>query len=311
MSWLGESVLVTGGAGFIGSHLVEELVGAGARVTVLDNSASNLRENLGGNFRLLLGCGYRDIGSCSWSRAKEFDVIFHFAASAYVPPSVKDPFIDFDTNCISTVRLLDALRLWRWPGRLVFASSAAVYGNPATIPVREGDLTVPVSPYGVGKLAAELYATMYAQLHGLRVASLRLFSVYGPRQRKQVVYDLMAKIRDDPDKIEIHGDGTQSRDFTYVSDVVDAAMIVAEKAPMGGEVYNVGAGADISIDGVARYLCALMGVFPEFVYTGINRPGDPEHLAVDIARLRALGYESKVEINDGLMATVDWFKGLQ
>lgn len=303
MTWLGESVLVTGGAGFIGSHLVEELFTAGARVTVLDISKpvgtpSDHKRN--------------NIASINWRSLdidlSRFDVIFHFAASAYVPPSVKDPLADFDTNCTATLRLLDALRHSRWPGRLVFASSAAVYGNPTWSSLREDHPTVPVSPYGVGKLAAERYCTVFAELYGLNITSLRLFSVYGPRQHKQVVYDLMSKIAANPDRIEIHGDGTQSRDLVYVQDAVAAAMLVAEQAPHKGEVFNVATGQYCTIHQLATELCVLMGVNPRFDYTGVNRPGDPEKLTVNIGRLQALGYIPQVELLEGLASTVKWFK---
>lgn len=305
MSWLGESVLVTGGAGFIGSHLVEELVGAGASVTVLDNRPVT-RFEVGPDIAL------SDIrGDSRWSFVDlgGFDVIFHLAANAYVPPSVEDPLSDYATNCTATLNLLEALRVQRWPGRLVYASSAAVYGNPMCSPVREAYPTVPVSPYGVGKLAAERYCSVYAQLYGLNIASLRIFSVYGPWQRKQVVYDLMCKIAAGG-PLHIHGDGTQVRDFTYVTDVVRAAMAVAACGDMAGEAYNVASGSETTIHELAIGLCSFMGAAPEFNYTGVNRPGDPERLAVDISYLRTLGYEPQVKFADGLAATVDWFQSV-
>jgi UDP-glucose 4-epimerase len=180
-----------------------------------------------------------------------YDAIFHFAANAYVPPSVANPAWDYQINFESTFQLLEAMRAVQHPATLVYASSAAVYGNPLRIPVSETDATFPISPYGVGKLAAERYVAVYSGLYGIRAASLRLFSIYGPRQRKQVVYDLMERISQNRDELFIHGDGTQERDFGYVEDVARAAMIVAERGALGGEVYNVGSGQPVSIDWLA------------------------------------------------------------
>lgn len=309
-NWADKLVLVTGGAGFVGSHLVERLVAAGANVKILDieHNPANLAAVRGS-----VVIHTADIRSLAWSSVLshedgDFDVIFHLAASAYVPPSVEDPLFDYRTNFAATLELLEALRQRRWPGRLVFASSGAVYGNPSRLPINEDDVTIPVSPYGVGKLAAERYAAVYAQLYGLRISSMRLFSVYGPRHRKQVVWDLMEKIATGEPTLPIHGDGTQVRDFVYVEDVVGAAMVIASEAEMAGEVYNVASGGRCTIDHLATTLCQLMGAEPTLAYTGLNRPGDPERLTVNIRRLHALGYVPQWKLADGLAATVEWFK---
>jgi UDP-glucose 4-epimerase len=190
----------------------------------------------------------------------------------------------------------------------VFASSAAVYGNAVRVPIREEDPTVPISPYGAGKLAAERYLAIYGSLYGLNVASVRFFSAYGPRQRKQVVFDLLSKLNDDRRNLVIHGDGTQVRDFLYVKDAALSAMTVAARASLSGEAYNVGAGREYTIDVLAKSLCEQVGVHPEFRYTGVNRPGDPEKLVVDITKLKSLGYEPQFEFEEGLAAVVEWFQ---
>jgi len=178
------------------------------------------------------------------------------------------------------------------------------------MPIREDDPTVPISPYGVGKLAAERYVAVFSQLYGLRMASLRFFSAYGPRQRKQVIFDLLAKLSRDRNELFIHGDGSQVRDFLYVEDAARSAMLVVERGCLQGEAYNVGAGQEHTIDDLARALCAITGLSPRFVYGGANRPGDPEKLYVDISRLQELGYRSQVGLERGLANTVAWYQQL-
>ena len=291
---------------------MELLTEVSARVTVIDTLTSGARDNLAGvaDDVTLLEYDVRDIDWEAYLSENGTDVVFHFAANAYVPPSVESPSFDYETNFAPTFRLLEALRRSQWPGRMVFASTAAVYGNAVRVPIREDDPTVPISPYGVGKLAAERYLAVFAQLYGLRLASVRFFSAYGPRQRKQVVFDLLTKMSKDRDRLFIHGDGTQVRDFLYVKDAARAAMIVAADGALNGEAYNVGAGREYTIDVLAKSLCKLTGISPAFDYSGVNRPGDPEKLVVDIKRLESIGYTPRFEFEEGLATVVQWFEDL-
>lgn len=304
----GQHVVVTGGAGFIGSHVVERLIAEQANVTVLDNGTTGDPENLRsveGDYDFVDG----DVldADVLGPVIAQADAIFHFAASAYVPPSVDDPEMDLMQNCVAVLRILEAARRSGRSPRVVIMSSAAVYGDPVHLPVAEDDPLVPISPYGVSKLAAERYAEVYASLHGLPTASLRLFSAYGPRQKKQIVYDFFVKLTTDPASMQIIGDGGQRRDMVFVDDVASAAMAVAERGPMRGEVYNVASGVDVSTLELARELARVYGKDPEFTFTGAVRPGDAQRWSADTTRLRALNWTPGTDLSSGLARTAEWF----
>lgn len=298
-------ILVTGGAGFIGSHLVEHLVAAGAPVTVVDNLATGSLEHLqsvASNVNLVVG-DLGDILRLKRIKLEEYGCVFHLAANSYIPPSVANPAFDFHANLQNSFALLEALRQTANAPGLVNVSSAAVYGNPVRLPIRETDPTIPIAPYGVSKLAAERYVAVYSLLYGLRAVSVRLFSIYGPRQRKQVVYDLFCKLQTNPKRLEILGDGSQARDFTYVQDVVQALILVATAAPNHGEVYNVASGTTHTIAELAEACCRVSGLRPEIVYTGQIRPGDAERWTVDISLLRQLGFDPRTDLDTALSET--------
>ncbi len=304
----GTKALVTGGAGFIGSHLVERLVDLGARVTVVDDLSTGRMENLRGvasrvelhhrPIREVLDEPGLILGS---------DVVFHLAGNPYIPPSVEDPAYDYSLNLDTTFRLLEVLRLGERRPRLVNTSSAAVYGNPQRLPIGESDPTVPISPYGVSKLSAERYVAVYSQLYATPASSVRVFSVYGPRQRKQVVYDLFDRLHGDPRRLQVIGDGTQERDFAYVGDVADALILVAGRAPGRGEVFNVASGRTHSIAQLVSGITDALELDPVIEYTGKVRPGDADRWSVDTSALRSLGYEARTTLVQGLRSTRDWY----
>lgn len=301
-------VLVTGGAGFIGSHLVERLVARGDRVTVVDDLRNGRRDNLGAaeHVRLVEG----DCAAAAHLLASEpFDLLFHLAAPAYVPPSVEDPIADLRANVEQTLIVLQAMRALEQAPRLIHVSSAAVYGQPNVQPIREDCPPAPVSPYGVDKFAAEEHVRVAARLHGLEAVILRYFPVYGPRQRKQVVFDLINKVIADPRRIEVFGTGRELRDMVYVDDVVEATLVAAAHAPAEGEVYNVGSGTMAPIAEVVRHVTRALEASPAVVYTGAVRKGDSERMCADITRLRALGYQPHVSMADGIARTVAWVTG--
>lgn len=305
-------VLVTGGAGFIGSHLVEHLVAGGDAVTVLDDLRNSSKTNLSsvlGRIEVVTadvaGGGLRALVA-----EAGFDRIFHLAGPAYVPPSVEDPVGDNNATVGTTLEVLEAIRHHSPRTQLVYTSSAAIYGDPATQPIHEDLPPAPVSPYGLHKYTAEQEVRLYAMLYGLRTASARLFSVYGPRQRKQVIFDIVRKIVASPARIEAHGDGTQVRDFVYVTDVVGALVHIAGNAPSRGEAYNVASGEPVTIADVITMVCAALGAAPEIVWSGSVRPGDPEKWIPSIERLRAIGFSPSVRTAEGVRRTVEWASGI-
>jgi len=303
-------ILVTGGAGFIGSHLVEELIRGAARVTVVDNLSSGRMRNLEAvrdRLELLqLDLSRDDLRPLLAERG--FATIFHLAGFASVPESVNHPRQDFEKNVVATFNLLEAVREASPRTRVIVASSAAVYGEGKGEPLREDDLTLPVAPYGVSKLAAERYAAVYANVYGLRAASLRLFPVYGPRLRGLVIHDLARKVIENPRELFIHGDGTQVRDFNYVANVVDALLFVAERGALTGETYNVGSEEPVAIRDLAHMICRVMNADPRFVFSGEVRPGVAQRWYADITRIKQLGYRPRLKLAEGLAATIAWLE---
>ncbi len=310
LDYKGCSVLVTGGAGFIGSHLTEEFVRRGAAVTVVDNLSTGYISNLAAvvdridlrqldlvrdDIRLLL-------------TEKKFKTIVHLAANADIPASIREPRADFEKNAVATLNLLDAVHDVSPQSHILHTSSATVYGRGANAPLREDAPAAPISPYAVSKLCSENYMAIYAQLYGLRTAILRLFPVYGPRLRKQVVYDLMMKIRANPDELSIQGDGKQLRDFNHIANVVEAYFVVAKGGSLNGEAYNIAAEETVTIHDLAQMICGRMNVAPRFVYSGDARSGDMQKLTADTSRLKTLGYRSRVNFADGLDDTIAWFR---
>ena len=304
------NILITGGAGFIGSHLVDEFVRRGAEVTVIDDLSTGEIANLSEVSDLI---DLRELNLISDNlrpllSSKTFDLIIHTAANANVPASVENAAMDFQKNAVATFNLLEAVRAESSSAHFINTSSAAVYGKALNASTVEDSPFLPVSPYAVSKLASEHYVSVFAQLYGLRTATLRLFPVYGPRLRKQVVYDLMYKIYKNPNELPIQGDGTQVRDFNYIANVVKAFLTVAERGKLDGEVYNVASEETITIATLAQMICERMEVTPHFAYSGAARAGDMPRMHGNISRLKSLGYHPRLDFAKGLDKTVAWFR---
>lgn len=303
----GRKILVTGGAGFIGSHLVERLVELGSEVTSFDHKPreglSNLASVRNQIDTLSLDLVRDDLEMVL--AAKQFEVVFHLSGSAHMPSSIVDPVRDFERNALATLRMLDAIRRITPQAKFIYTSSALVY-RASSRPVAEDEPLYPASPYGVSKLAAEQYVRLFAQLYGLQAVVCRLFPVFGPRLRSHIIFDIVGRLRTDGTTLSLVGDGTQVRDYTYVTDAVDALLLIARRAPLAGEAYNVGSGNPIEISELANLVAKAMGLSPQLVYSGKGQTGDSPQLRADIARLRTLGYRPKVELKAGVERTVCW-----
>jgi UDP-glucose 4-epimerase len=307
--------LVTGGAGFIGSHLVERLLADGARVRVLDNFSTGARSNLpfakafGRRLEVVRG-DIRQRGVVERA-TRGVRVVFHQAAMRSVPRSVKDPLGANANNVTGTLHVLEAARRAR-VARVVYASSSSVYGDRPDLPKREDQPPVPISPYAVSKAAGEQYAAVWTRLFGVETVGLRYFNVFGPRQDPKSEYAaviprfILWGLRGKP--LEVHGDGAQSRDFTYIDNVVEANLLAARAASVGGEVFNVGCGERVSLLEIIAKLETILGRR----LTREHRPlrqGDVQHTLADVSKAkRLLGYSPLVPFDEGLQRTVDYFK---
>jgi len=308
-------VLVTGGAGFIGSRLADKLLERASLVVVYDNfddfyagKEDNVAHNLRNPKYRLIKADILDYETLL-RVMKEVDVVFHEAAQPGVRFSLENPL---KTNRVNVEGTLNVLMAAKQTGvkKVVYASSSSVYGTPKYVPMDEGHPKNPSSPYAVSKLVAEEYCRVFSEVYGLEIVSLRYFSVYGPRQRPdQAVRAFAERIARGQPPI-VYGDGSQTRDFTYVDDVVEATIKAAEVDDIGGEVFNIGFGRETSIKDLVHKLIKLMEVEgkvePEFKP---SYKGDfPRTLADNSKARRVLGWEPTTSLDEGLRLFLEWFK---
>ncbi|MFA6563385.1 MAG: SDR family oxidoreductase [Verrucomicrobiia bacterium] len=304
--------LVTGGAGFIGGHLAERLVRDGKSIRILDNFSSGREANLRswGDRAEIIRDDIRDRAAVARAMAG-IRIVFHLAALPSVPKSVADPLTSHDINVNGTLNVLLAARDARVQ-RVVFTSSSAVYGDSPTLPKREDMTPTPISPYGLHKLIGEQYCALFTRAWGLQTVSLRYFNVYGPRQDPQSEYaaaipkfiaSLLAGRAP-----TVFGDGEQTRDFTYVANIVDANLAAAAAPEAAGQTFNIAGGRRISVNELIATLNQILGtaVAPSYAPP---RPGDVLHSLADITKAnRLLDGTPRVELAEGLRRTVEWFR---
>jgi UDP-glucose 4-epimerase len=302
--------LVTGGAGFIGSHLVEALLREGLQVRVLDNLSTGHRANLAhleGRYEWVEG----DLADFAVARraVEGIDVVLHQAAIPSVPRSVREPLLAHASGPTATLHLLEAARQ-AGTRRFLFAASSSAYGDTDELPKHEHMLPRPLSPYAAGKLAGEHYVRVYAQTMGLDGVSLRYFNIFGPRQDPSSPYSgvisVFTKAMKEGRRPVIYGDGRQTRDFTYVANAVHANLLALRaERPLNGEVYNVGTGRRISLLDLVAAINRALGTQLEPVFQD-PRPGDVRDSLASLDRIRAaLGYEPVVDFDEGLRRTLE------
>ena len=307
-----EKYLVTGGAGFIGSNIVEELLKRGHKVKVIDNFITGKRENIAPflNDIELIEKDIRDIEAVR-KAVSGVDYVLHQAALRSVPKSVDNPVLTSDINVSGTLNVFIAAKEANVK-KVVYASSSSVYGECKAFPEKEDFILKPISPYAVSKLTGEYYGYTFSRTYGLEVVSLRYFNVFGPRQNPESKYSavipaFISRILEGKPPI-VESDGRQSRDFTYVDNVVAANLAAAKTGGMGGEVFNVACGTSHSLLDILKYLSEFLGkdFEPEFAPA---RKGDVRKTMADISKMKKLlNIEPKVDFKSGLKRTLEWFQ---
>jgi UDP-glucose 4-epimerase len=298
-----KSVLITGVAGFIGRYVARYFSEQGWAVIGLDNSPPENAPlaNLSTYHCLQLP----DPGLSRLLKETSPQVCVHCAGRASVGLSMTDPAADFQTNTVLTFELLNALRLDAPNCRFIFLSSAAVYGNPTSLPIHETQITTPLSPYGFHKLQCEQLCLEFSKVYELPTASLRIFSAYGPGLRRQVLWDICRKLITH-DSLSLQGTGQESRDFIHALDIASAIGTVATSAPMQGEVYNLATGREVTIAELANMALNALNSNHQTEFDGVVPAGNPLNWQADMSKLNALGFSSHVPLERGVQTFANW-----
>jgi len=311
------TILVTGAAGFIGSHLSERLVRQGMSVVGLDNfdpfyepavKWNNIAELLTSpNFKLVEGDIRNPVLAEKVFREGQFDMVVHLAAKAGVRPSIQDPAGYVDVNINGTVVLLEAARA-AGIKKFIFASSSSVYGNNEKVPFSETDnVDNPISPYAATKKAGELICYTYSHLYGMDMTCLRFFTVYGPRQRPDLAIHKFARLIEQGKAIPVYGDGSMERDFTYIEDIIDG-VVASMKQCQGYHIYNLGESRPVRLDVLIAELEKALGK-KAIIDRQPEQPGDVKRTFADVQKaVLELGYQPKTQLADGLKAFVVWMR---
>jgi UDP-glucose 4-epimerase len=300
-----KKILVTGGAGFIGSHLVDALINKGYKVIIIDNLSLGSKENINKKAK------FYKIDICSNKiydifKKEKPDVVFHLAAIPRVPISIQDPVLTTKVNILGTVNIFKTSIDFNVK-RIIFASSSSVYGNQKKLPLKENMIPNPISPYALQKYTGEQFAKIFTNLYKIPIVSLRYFNVYGPRMDFNFEYSLVIgkflKQKTEGKPLTIYGDGNQTREFCYIDDVVEANIsAMNSKKIKGGEVINIGSGKSYSINYLAKLIGGKVKYLPP-------RSGDVLHTKADITLAKKLlNWSPKVSLEEGLEKTKQWFE---
>lgn len=298
--------IVTGGAGFIGSHLADELIKQGHEVLVIDSLVSGSEENVPKEARLIK----KDITTDDLAPDfKDADAVFHFAADPDVRSSAENPANSFKLNVVGTFNVLEACRAVDVK-KFVFASTSTVYGEPETIPTPETQDCEPISNYGASKLACEAYISSYAHSYGIQSTVLRLANIFGTRSTHGVMFDFFHKLKKDPNKLEILGNGKQEKSYLYVSDCVSGTLTAFQNQKKIYGAFNVGSKEKHTVDEIAALVAKTLDSRPKTQYTGGARgwKGDVKLMLLDVSKLDGLGWSQKVSFKEGVRLYLQWLK---
>lgn len=302
---MGKKVLITGASGFLGSYITGEFLDSDWKILAIDRNSFERKRK-----ESLRGVHYKSLSLPS-AQLKEIvsgfapDACIHCAGRASVAESVRNPQEDYESSVLLTASLIDALATGAKSCRTVFLSSAAVYGQPASLPVSEKAQSTPLSPYGYHKRICELLMEQASRLRGVPTVALRIFSAYGPGLSRQVLWEIASQFAT-KGKATLKGSGRETRDFIHAADVAKAVRLVVEKAPFQGEIYNLATEQETSIRDAAEILGGFFGKPESIVFEGGKTPGDPERWVADCTRIRELGFEPSVPLQQGLYGLAEW-----
>ncbi|MDG6994419.1 MAG: NAD-dependent epimerase/dehydratase family protein [Nitrososphaerota archaeon] len=301
--------LITGGAGFVGSHLAERLLSSDVETRILDNFSSGFRSNVPKGAILIEGDVRKEEDVEIASR--DADVIFHLAEFIPNNPghiirySSSNPRSDLDVCVGGTINVLDKAR--KNDSQFVLTSTAAVYGS-GSLPLREDSKTLPISPYGVAKLCAEEYAELYHRSYGIPVTIFRFFNLFGPRQRKYLMYDCLNKMNENPKRVELLGDGKEVRDYIFVNDAIDQVLALSKLPTDSESIFNIGSGAGRTTLEIAQTLARHLGINPEFVLLGNPWPGNSSGLVADVSKSKSYLGEVLTDFDESLGHLISWYR---
>ncbi|MGV8085029.1 MAG: NAD-dependent epimerase/dehydratase family protein [Candidatus Bilamarchaeum sp.] len=296
---------VTGGAGFIGSHLTDSLIENGHDVLVIDNLSSGIKLNVNKSASFLKADITSDLSSKL--KAHEIDTVFHLAADPDVRASALNPKPSFEINVAGTYSLLESARKADVKSFLI-TSTSTVYGEAQAIPTPEDYPCIPISNYAASKLANEAYLSSYCASYGLRGTTVRYANIFGQRSKHGVMFDFYNKLIKNPEKMEILGNGKQDKSYLYISDCVSATLTAFEKQKRQYDFFNIGSRRKTSVDQIAKLISKKMGLNPKFSYTGTERgwTGDVKLMLLKTDKIESLGWREKVSFEDGLSKYLDW-----